>query len=86
MGKVVTYKRDDICICTYRYKKKIDGKWKMFNNSLVRIISPPLRSKFGDTYKIYNITLERYDEISHVHLNLDKKSTRYNRLEKILNG
>lgn len=86
MGKVVTYKRGDICVCTYRYKKKIDGRWKMFNNSIVRITSPPLRGKFGHTYKIYNITLDRYDEISHAHLNLDKKATRTSRLEKILNG
>lgn len=81
------FKPGDICVCTYTLRK---GGVK-HKDTIVRITSVKLNkltTVYGYdrwySYRCYNITLDRYDELGDHILKFDKKQTRKFKLSKLL--
>jgi hypothetical protein len=89
MYNVPKYKRGDICGCTYNYRVQlIDGTYMCLNNTIVRVTSVKTKSNIVGiyhTYNVYNMTLDKYDQLGESWLRCDKKRFREYKIDEILN-
>jgi hypothetical protein len=78
----MSFKKDDICICSYHLRKNIKkGESITKNDCRVRITSQSGRN----LYNVYNLDFERYEKIGKIYLKLDLEETRNFKLKQLFN-
>jgi hypothetical protein len=80
---VSKFKKDDLCVCRYTLKKKINGVWISKDDCLVRVIK--LDMTHANAYRVYNIDFERYEKIGGMYLKINLQESRNKRLNELFN-
>lgn len=82
---VAEFNKGDICIYSGGSITKSDSGFEYHNLCEVRIIREDRRCrKIGRHYRVYNITLDRYETVDGNSLTFTEQTKRKHKIEKIL--